>query len=265
MSIITISRGSYSYGKEVAEKVAQKLGYECIAREALLRASKDFNIPEIKLARALHDAPSFFERLTFGKEKYVAYIRAALFSQVQKDNVVYHGLAGHFFLQGIPHVLKVRIIADPEERVAEMIRRENLPAEEARKKLQKDDEERRKWSLQLYGVDTWDPILYDLIINIRSMTVDNAAELIATAVKFPCFQATPQSQQMLNDLALAARVKAALVEEFPAAEVTATGGKVLVVFWGSARDERDLTDYASELASEAAGAEVEVRYQIRVI
>lgn len=265
MSIITISRGSYSHGKEVAEKVAQKLGYECISREALLRASKEFNIPEIKLARALHDAPSFFKRFTFGQEKYVAYIRAALLSQVQKDNVVYHGLAGHFFLQGIPHVLKVRIIADPEDRVAEEIRRENLSAEEARKKLQKDDEARRKWSLQLFGVDTWDPNLYDQTIHIRSMTVDNAAELIATAVKFPCFQTTPQSQQILNDLALAARVKAALVEEFPSAAVTATGGQVLVVFWGSGKDERDLTPYVRELASQAAGTEVEVRYQVRVI
>ncbi|MBM4301989.1 MAG: cytidylate kinase-like family protein [Deltaproteobacteria bacterium] len=271
MSIIIISRGSYSHGKEVAEKVAQKLGYECISREALLRASKEFNIPEIKLARALQDAPSFFERFTFGKEKYVAYVSAALLSQVQKDNVVYHGLAGHFFLQGIPHVLKVRIIADPEDRVAEEIRRDNLSAEAARKKLRKDDEDRRKWSLQLLGVDTWDPNLYDQMINIRSMTVDNAAELIATAVKFPCFQTTPQSHQMLNDLALAARVKAALVEEFPTATVTATEGQVLVIFWGSAegfwgsaKDTMDLTAYVRELASQATDAEVEVRYQVRV-
>jgi hypothetical protein len=38
MSIITISRGSYSRGKEVAEKVAAALGYECISREILLAA-----------------------------------------------------------------------------------------------------------------------------------------------------------------------------------------------------------------------------------
>lgn len=35
MAIITISRGSYSKGKEVAEKVAEKLGYECISRDVL--------------------------------------------------------------------------------------------------------------------------------------------------------------------------------------------------------------------------------------
>lgn len=78
MSIITISRGSYSRGETVATAVAEKLGYEWIAREVLLEASKEFNIPEVKLVRAIHDAPSILERFTYGKEKYVAYIQAAI-------------------------------------------------------------------------------------------------------------------------------------------------------------------------------------------
>ena len=49
MSIITISRGSYSRGVEIAEKIAKRLGYECISREVLLEASKEFNIPEEKV------------------------------------------------------------------------------------------------------------------------------------------------------------------------------------------------------------------------
>ena len=30
---------------EVAEKLAAKLGYECVSREVILKASKHFNIP----------------------------------------------------------------------------------------------------------------------------------------------------------------------------------------------------------------------------
>jgi cytidylate kinase len=262
MSIITISRGSYSHGKEVAEKLAQKLGYECISREVLLRASKQFNVSEIKLAQALSSAPSIFDRMTFGKEKYVAYIRAALMNEAQKDNIVYHGLAGHFLLQGIPHVLKVNIIADLEDRVSEKVERENLPAEAARKRLQKDDEELRKWSQRLYGINTWDPILYNLVIHIGLITVDDAAEVISSVVKLPCFQTTPQSQQVLNDLLLAARVQAALVEKFPGATATAKEGKVQVVVWGAVADEAETIDRISHLVSEACGVEIEVRYQI---
>ncbi len=123
MPIITISRGSYSRGKEVAEKLAQKLGYDILSRDILLETSEKFNIPEIKLVRAIHDAPSILERFTYGKERYVAYIRATLLKLVQKDNVVYHGLAGHYLLRGIPHVLKVRILTDLEDRVQEELRR----------------------------------------------------------------------------------------------------------------------------------------------
>ena len=47
MSIVTISRGSYSRGKQVAEKLAEALGYECISREIIIEASELFNIPEL--------------------------------------------------------------------------------------------------------------------------------------------------------------------------------------------------------------------------
>jgi cytidylate kinase len=207
MAIITISRGSYSRGKEVAEKLAQELGYECLSREVLLEASKEFNIPEIKLVRAIKDAPSILERFTQGRERYVAYVRAALLKHVQKDNVVYHGLAGNYLLQGIPHVLKVRIIADLEDRVAEEMKREGISAAKARELIQKDDEERRQWGLHLYGADPWDPMLYDLVIHLNNITVDDAVGIISHAAQLPGLQTTPQAQALIDNLALLARLQ----------------------------------------------------------
>jgi cytidylate kinase len=209
MPIITISRGSYSRGKEVAEKLAQKLGYKCISRDILLEASEQFNIPEIKLVRAIHDAPSILERFTHGKERYVAYFRSTLLKHVQKDNVVYHGLAGHYFLRGIPHVIKVRIMADIEDRVQEEMRRENISAEDARYILKKDDDERRRWGIQIYGIDTWDPMLYDMVLYVKSLTVDDAVDLISKAAQLPHFQATPESQRLVDEMARAAAEEAA--------------------------------------------------------
>jgi cytidylate kinase len=210
MAIITISRGSYFRGKEVAELLAKKLGYTCISREILLEASAEFNIPEIKLIRAIEDAPSILNRLTRQKEKYVAYIRAALLKHVQKDNVVYHGLFGHFFLQDIPHVLKVRIVGDMEARVADEVKREGISAAKAREILVKDDEERRKWALSLYGADWWDATLYDLVIHLKTITVDDAVNLLCQVVQLPGFQTTPESQGAINCL-----VEAALLEAVP--------------------------------------------------
>ena len=100
MAIITISRGTYSKGKEIAEKVAQRLGYVCLPREDILKeASEKWKTPEVKLVRAIHDAPGILERLGFGKEKFVAYLQTTILRRMKEDNVVYHGLAGHFFVK----------------------------------------------------------------------------------------------------------------------------------------------------------------------
>jgi hypothetical protein len=71
MSVIVISKGSYSHGNEVATRVAQELGLDCISRDILIGTSKQFNISELRLLRAIEDAPSFLEKYTFGREKYI--------------------------------------------------------------------------------------------------------------------------------------------------------------------------------------------------
>jgi cytidylate kinase len=226
MAIITISRGSYSNGKEVAEKVAQKLGYQCYAREVILEASKEFNIPEIKLVNAVHDAPSILERFSYGKEKFITYFQSALLKCLQRDNVVYHGLAGHFYVRGVSHVLKVRIIADMKDRIQIVMDREKISYENARGLIKKDDLERSKWSQHLYGMDTADPILYDLVIGVQKMTVDDAADVICHTAGLETFRTTFESQKAMDDLVLASEVKTTLLELKPDIQVFARDGVV---------------------------------------
>ena len=220
MAIITISRGSNSRGKEVAELVAKQLGYDCISRDVLLEASERFNIPEIRLNRAIHDSPSILERLTYSKDEYITYIKAALLKYLREDNIVYHGLAGHFFVKNIPHVLKVRIIADVQERIKIEMEREKISRDEAERVIKNDDEERKKWSLSLYGIDTGNPTLYDLIIHIGKIGAKDAAGIICQTAKLDCFKTTPESQKIIDDMALVAQVKATLIKINPNIEVS---------------------------------------------
>ena len=228
MPIITISRGSSSMGKAVAEKTAARLGYRLISREVLLDASTRFNVPEIKLEKAIHDAPGILERYRHNKQSYVAYVRSALMERVVDDNVVYHGLAGHLLLKGIPHVLKVRINADMQRRITIVMERDKIPAEAARQRILEDDQQRRKWTHSLYGEDPWDSSLYDLTICIDKLTVDDAVEFICRAAQSDGFQATDKNRQKTKDMAIACRVKAALVDEFPQVGVACEYGNVLV-------------------------------------
>ena len=228
MAIITISRGSYSMGVIVAEQVAQQLGYSVISRDLLLDASDRFHIPEIKLIRAIHDAPTILERFSRTKQSYLAYIRAALADRACNDNVVYHGLAGHILLKNIEGVLKVRITADMGYRAAREAKRENISEQKARSILEKDDQQRRRWTKTLHGVDPWDSSLYDLVIRIDRFKVEDAVSFICQAAKSDAFRTTDKSLQETKDLALACRVKAELVDEFPSLGVTSQYGNVIV-------------------------------------
>ena len=240
MGVITISRGSYSKGKEVAEKLAQHLGYECISRDILLEASAHFNITELKLIRAIHDAPSILGRFQHGKEKYIIFIREAFLEHIRKDNVIYHGLAGHFFCQGIPNILKVRINANLEDRIKEEMRREHISEKEARHILKKDDEERRKWGMHLYGMDTKDSSLYDIVLHIDSLKVDDGVEILAEIAKRPCFQTTQKSQMMIEDYHIAAQAQETLFDRFPSAQVKCKNGVVFVTIEAALSQEQEV-------------------------
>ncbi|MFW5915639.1 MAG: AAA family ATPase [Planctomycetota bacterium] len=255
MGVITISRGSYSKGKEIAEKLANNLGYECISRDILLEASTHFNIPEIKLVRAIHDAPSALERFRDGRKRYISFIRDALLEHIQNDNVVYHGLAGHFFVDGIPNILKVRIIADIEQRVQEEVERENISEKEARHLLAKDDEERRKWSMSLYGIDTREASLYDIVLHIDNLKVQDAVEILTDIARRPCFQTTKESRMIIKDHHLAAKAEAAVIERFPFAEVKCKNRIVYVRIETTLSLETESIDYIENTIKEIEGVE----------
>jgi cytidylate kinase len=253
MTIITISRGSFSKGREVAEATAERLGFDCVSRDVLLDASDQYNIQEIKLERAIHDAPSILDRLTHGRQQYMAYIRSALAERVVGDDVVYHGLAGHLLLKGIQHVLKVRIIADLENRIAHEVTQEQISENDARERIARDDEARRRWTQSLYGVDPNDPSLYDLVIHIHRLTIDDAVSIICRTVAAEQFATTTTSQRKMVDLALACRVKAVLVQDFADVAVVCEYGNVLVYTSKTDRKARRLEERVRALAAQLAG------------
>jgi len=225
MAIISIAREKYSHGAQVAEKVAAALGYECISREILLEAAHFFHIPEKKLLHSIHDAPNVLERITHGREKYLAYIRAALLEHVKKDNIVYHGYAGHLLIPEIKHVLKIRLFSAKPDRVDVLQKEQKIPPEKALAILKEDDEQRANWTRYLYGRDTHDPELYDLIINLNHLRIQNACDIICLAARSEIYKTTAASRKLISDLAVSSHVKAAL-QELCDAEVTADGGMV---------------------------------------
>jgi cytidylate kinase len=213
MAIITISRGTLSGGKNLAEMLSERLGYRCVSREVIIEAADKYGVPEHKLFEAIQKGPSIFEKLKFERERYLAFIQATLCEYVKDDDVVYHGHAGHFLLAGIDHVLRVRIVADPAYRVRMAMQHYKLPEKEARKKIRQVDQERVKWTKFLYDRDWRSPALYDIVFNLQHTDLEFVCEMVQHAIEQPRFQPTPESKKKLDDLLLSSRVRAALARE----------------------------------------------------
>ncbi len=261
MSIIMISRGAHHRGKEVSEKIALKLGFECLSRGILLEASRKYDVPEVKLKKSMERAPNFFEKLGFEKGKYISYMRTALLSRLKKDHIVYHGLAGHVFVQDVSHAFSVRVVVDMKDRVQYCMQSEDVSEDKAYTMLQKLDEQRRKWGLYLYGVDITDPDQYDMVININRLTVDEAADIICSTAGLEKFQTTTESQQKIEDFALEAEVKAVLMNVQPPKDVSAHNGIVSVQVQGGMFADDNIAGMVEALSRSVEGVK-EVRTEV---
>lgn len=227
MAIISISRACSSRGKEVAERVAEMLGYQCVSREILTEASWFFGVPETKLRKSLHDAPTILDRITHARGKYLSYIRVALLEHVKGDNVVYHGHAGHLLLPEISHVLKVRVIAEMRNRIALTQKRLRISENEALAFIESEDRHRSAWTRYLYKTNVSDPRLYDIVLNVSRLRIQEACEIICAAARSDTYAAGPESMRAMENLALSSHVQAAL-KGICEAEVITDGGRVNV-------------------------------------
>jgi hypothetical protein len=78
MQIICVSRGTYGGGKELAEKLARKLGVPCVGREAVTDAATHAGIPVGKLEMAVVRPRPLTEHLAVERDRFKAFITATL-------------------------------------------------------------------------------------------------------------------------------------------------------------------------------------------
>jgi cytidylate kinase len=216
----------------LAEDLAARLDYALVSREDIIREASAFGVSEAALQEALLKPVSFWSRFGHERRRYLAFVQDALCKWAERDHIIYHGNAGHLLLRGITHVLCVRLIAPLEYRIRIVMERQGLSESDAFRYIEHLDQQRRNWTRFLYGVDWLDPGLYDLTINLQTLTVAGAGDLVAAAAQRPEFQPTDESRTAMADLVLASRVRAALAASSATAsvdvEVRADHGIVLL-------------------------------------
>jgi cytidylate kinase len=239
MAVITISRGSASGGRLLAEGVAANLGYGIVSREDVVHEAAKFGVSEEKLQEAILKPLGILDRLKYERTRFTAFIQTVLCEYAQQDNIVYHGNAGHLLLQGVSHVFCVRLIAPPSYRIRRLMEEKKMDPDEAARHIETVDQQRRAWTLFLYGVDPLDPDLYDLVINLKRIDLECAVELVVASIKRKEFETTEESNREMANLALAARVRAALAanEETASATVEVRAKDGVVFLKGKSRSD----------------------------
>jgi cytidylate kinase len=234
MQIICVSRGSQSRGKEFAEKLAAKLGYECTSREQLLEEATRRKIPIGKLETAIIRPHIFSEQLAIEMEHYKALATSILCEKALEKSIVYHGRTGHLLFPGVENILKIRVVADMEYRIQHVMRTFGISRAKAKKYVDQVEDDRRRWVKQFYGVD-WDVFaLYDLVLNLSHVSVDNAASAVCTMAQLPEFQATPATVNTVKNLYLASKSRLMLAMDSRTsgmnARVRISNGNIYVIY-----------------------------------
>jgi cytidylate kinase len=234
MQIICISRGTLSGGKVLAERLAANLGYSCLSREDLIEAAVDEGIQVGKIETAMVKGRGFSDRLVFEREHYLAFSRGYLCDQALKGQLVYHGRTGHLLLPGVNNVLRARVVADYEYRLKTVMQKLGLEREKARRYVEEVDEDRRQWAHAMYGASCDDVALYDVMVSLQQMSVENASAALTSVAQLPDFQMTPASRRALENLRLGAKARVLLARDertYGASfKVTATDGVVTVTY-----------------------------------
>jgi len=213
MAVITISRGTFSGGKQLAECVAEKLGYQCISQEILQEAAREYGVSLDQLSHALAEKPGFLENVNRERARYLTCITAELLRFAKDGNLVYHGLAGHLLLKGVAGVMRVRVIADMEFRIRNAMELHRFDRDQALRLIKTVDASRVKWTKILYNVDWFGLQLYDLVINLHRLSMPAACSIICMSADSQQFKDTPEAIKARHDLWIAADIKARIMTE----------------------------------------------------
>jgi len=228
MSLIVISREMGSAGTLLGRAVAEHLGYRFGDREVAREVGKRYHIPEESLVQLEEGKPRFWERLDC--ERFLVYVQAVVYGFAAGDDAVLAGRIAPFLFRGVDHALRVRVTAPVAVRAARLAEEAKISLGEAEDRIARYDIDSAARLAQLFSVECNAAHWYDVVLNTERGTLEGSIAVIAEFVRRPPFRSTPESVQALRDRALAAQVRAHLLQisgfDTPAIRVRSEKGLV---------------------------------------
>jgi cytidylate kinase len=178
-------------GSQIAINVAKRLGWDHLDKEIIETLASHYGTPRVVLDAVDEKKIGWFADLLngwveghgFSQLSYVNRLGRLFNMAAKSGNVVIVGRGAKFLLPKAAG-FSVRIIAPMEFRVEQIVLRQGVTVQEARKLIQESDADRKAFIKTFFHHDVADPHLHDLVINIKQVTPDFAVQLICDSVDF---------------------------------------------------------------------------------
>jgi len=183
MAVITLSRQVAAWGDEVAQSLAQQIGYKFITRKDIEKRIVELGFPESKMPKYDERKPGFFASLAKNRDEYLNYAQFAILEAAAQGNVIIIGRGAFAVLQDAPNNVSVRLVADEATRISRLKNEFNWDDKQAKQRIQESDTNRAGFHSSFYNVDIADPTQYHAVINTGFVDIKKAAAIIADIVK----------------------------------------------------------------------------------
>jgi len=266
MTVIALTQEMGSLAKDVAARVAGELGLALMRHEVVDSVSTRMHVPTSLINRLREGQAGTIERMRADRTSLAVYMTEEVLEAAARGNVVLRGWGATMLLRAVPHVVRVRVTRPFAQRVAwlqERLGTEDVDA--AEEEVRRSDRAHAARMHAQFGVTWGDPLLYDLVLNTERLSVESCAAQIVALARRPEFAETEASRTMLQNLALDARVRAALRADEATREVDVTvasdRGRVVLTGMVLAADEAPA---AARVAAAVPGVSA-IENRLRVI
>jgi cytidylate kinase len=266
MPVIAMTQEMGSLAKDVSLQLAETARLNVMRHEVLEHVAGRMHVPGSLISRLREGKAGLVERLTTDRERVAVYTAQEVFDLAGQGNIVLRGWGATCLLRPVRHVLRVRVTRPFKQRVAWLMDRLGTDDEAfAEAEVQRSDSAHATRMHDQFGVTWGDPLLYDLVLNTDRLSVESCVEQIRQLDNRPEFQETAESRAMLADLALNARIRAALKDHESTRDINinveSQNGKA--VLSGIVINPRESTE-AARVASTVVGT-LNVDNQLRVM
>ena len=251
MPLIAITREMGSLGKDVARGLADALGLPVVYHEVIDQLADRMRVRKSHVIRLLDGSAGLLERLTADKTSLSIFTADEIFRiAAEGRGAVIRGWGATHLLREVPHAVCVRVCAPLELRKQRMMERMGCDdGERIAAEIRDNDEAHAAIMRRHFDLRWTDSEHYDLVLNTKRVRVDQCVEEVLSLVRSPLFAETDGAHRRLGDMALAARVRAALRRAPETREarvmVSAEDGKVALSGAGSTDEMLAFVEVAS--------------------